>query len=99
MKIQPAVRYSHTLLSQLVQNGDTVVDATVGKGNDTEFLSQLVGENGKVYGFDVQEEAINYTKQRLDDKNLSSNVTLFNTGHENIAKLVDGSINAAIFNL
>ena len=99
MKIQPSVRYSHTLLSQLVQNGDTVIDATVGKGNDTEFLSQLVGENGKVYGFDVQKEAIEYTKQRLDEKNLSSNVTLFNTGHENINQLVDGSINAAIFNL
>ncbi|KPN79554.1 uncharacterized protein RZ56_02210 [Apilactobacillus kunkeei] len=99
MKIQPSVRYSHTLLSQMVQNGDTVIDATVGKGNDTEFLSQLVGENGKVYGFDVQKEAIEYTKQRLDEKNLSSNVTLFNTGHENINKLVDESINAAIFNL
>ncbi len=99
MRIQPSVRYSHTLLSQLVQNGDTVVDATVGKGNDTEFLSQLVGEHGKVYGFDVQSEAINYTKKRLDDKNLCNNVTLFNTGHENVAKLVDESINAAIFNL
>ncbi|MBC6388238.1 methyltransferase domain-containing protein [Lactobacillus kunkeei] len=99
MKIQPSVRYSHTLLSQLVQKGDTVIDATVGKGNDTEFLSELVGQKGKVYGFDVQEEAIKYTKQRLDDKNLSSNVSLFNTGHENIEKLVDGPINAAIFNL
>ncbi len=99
MKIQPSVRYSHTLLSQFLQNGDTAIDATVGKGNDTEFLSQLVGEKGKVYGFDVQEEAIKYTNQRLDDKNLSKNVTLFNTGHENIDQLVDGSINAAIFNL
>lgn len=99
MKIQPSVRYSHTLLAQLVQNGDTVIDATVGKGNDTEFLSQLVGKNGKVYGFDVQKKAIKYTKQRLDDKKLSNNVTLFNTGHENINRLVDKSINAAIFNL
>ena len=32
-----------------IREGDTVVDFTMGNGNDTLFLSETVGENGKVY--------------------------------------------------
>jgi len=30
-----------------VKEGDTVVDATCGNGNDTAFLASLVGENAE----------------------------------------------------
>lgn len=99
MKIEPSVKYSHTILSQVIKPGDNVIDATVGKGNDTEFMANLVGNHGHVYGFDLQGEAIKYTKKRLTDKSLINNVDLFNTGHENIHSYVDKPISAAIFNL
>ncbi|MBR4770792.1 MAG: hypothetical protein IK090_07695 [Clostridia bacterium] len=31
--------------------GDVAVDCTMGNGNDTAFLSQSVGQNGRVYAF------------------------------------------------
>ncbi|UQS85703.1 methyltransferase domain-containing protein [Apilactobacillus apisilvae] len=98
MKLQPSLRYSHQLLKNIVQPGNIVVDATVGKGNDTAFLARLVKNKGKVYGFDLQKEAIQITQNRLDENDLK-NVQLFNTGHENIKKYVKENISAAIFNL
>ena len=43
-----------------VRPGDRVVDATMGNGKDTAFLAELVGEDGHVTAFDVQ-EAVSYT--------------------------------------
>ena len=33
-----------SIVAGVVSEGDTVVDATVGNGNDTIFLARLVGE-------------------------------------------------------
>ena len=43
--------------SQVVRAGDTVIDATLGNGHDTLELARLVGPNGLVHGFDIQEKA------------------------------------------
>jgi len=59
-----------------VKEGDTVVDATCGNGNDTAFLASLVGENGRVFGFDIQDKAIANTTKKLTDLNLIDRVTL-----------------------
>lgn len=45
--------------------GDVVIDATAGGGVDTLFLAKLVGPRGRVFAFDVQEEAILRTRARL----------------------------------
>ena len=50
-------------IKENVKNGDIVVDATMGRGNDTLFLKQLVGKDGFVYAFDIQEEALQSTKR------------------------------------
>ena len=52
------------VLSRAVAPGDTVVDATMGNGHDTLFLCELVGEEGRVYAFDVQAQAVKNTKKR-----------------------------------
>ncbi|MEJ6400451.1 class I SAM-dependent methyltransferase [Nicoliella lavandulae] len=101
MKLQPALYFSHTLLSQVIQSGDIVIDGTVGNGNDTAFLADQVGKNGHVYGFDIQALAIDNTEKRLNAAHLMQPVELFQTGHENIDQVVpiDTPIAAAIFNL
>jgi ubiquinone/menaquinone biosynthesis C-methylase UbiE len=38
---------SHEIVERIVKEGDTVVDATAGNGNDTVFLAKLAGESGK----------------------------------------------------
>lgn len=62
--------FAHKLAQERVTPGDTVVDATVGGGVDTLFLAGLVGTGGRVYGFDVQREALDKTAARLADSGI-----------------------------
>lgn len=52
------------LMAQYVRPGDTVVDATVGNGWDTVALARLA-KGGRVYGFDIQREALERAEVRL----------------------------------
>ncbi len=97
--LQTAMRYSHTLLQEVVKPGQTVVDATMGNGHDTELLATLVGPEGKVYAFDIQEQAVTTTKERLLAKGLLPQVELIHQGHETVADYVPDAVHAAIFNL
>ncbi|MGL4335734.1 MAG: class I SAM-dependent methyltransferase [Turicibacter sp.] len=102
MILERILPYSKTLLRQVVKKGDVVIDATAGNGYDTIYLAQLVGENGHVYSFDVQESAIRNTQARLDELNIKQ-ATLIHDGHQHVKhylpKSCDGLISAAIFNL
>ena len=83
-----------------LKDNDIVVDMTVGNGNDTLFLSKLVNK-GFVYGFDIQEKAINNTKELLNKNNVA-NYKLFNISHDNIditLKDYIGKISLILFNL
>ena len=55
------------LVTERARAGDAVVDATAGGGVDTLFLARLVGPDGRVFAFDVQAEALDRTRQRLED--------------------------------
>ncbi len=87
------------LLEDVISEGDTVIDATMGNGYDTKYLAQKVGENGVVYSFDVQEEAIKSTKKRLEKENLLNRVNLILDGHENIDIYVKDEVSCVLFNL
>ena len=56
--------YRHFIREQ-VQAGDLCIDATAGNGNDTLLLCELVGKEGKVVAFDIQQVAVDNTKKRL----------------------------------
>lgn len=103
MKLDKILPFSHHLIKKATSTGDVVVDATVGNGNDTLFLAELVGPTGTVFGFDIQDEAINQTKNRLIQHDKVTNVHLFRVGHENVQSCIPnefhGKIKAAIFNL
>ena len=93
------VTLSHQVIAKVVNTGDRVIDATVGNGGDTFFLANLVGPQGHVYGFDIQQAALEKTKERLSKANLLPQVTLFHTGHENMLKMVSEPIKGCMFNL
>lgn len=94
-----AVGVSKYICRSKLKEGDTAVDATMGNGNDTVFLTQLVGASGKVYAFDIQKEAIVNTKERLKRLNHEDRVELIHDGHENIDKYINEKVNLIIFNL
>ncbi|MDK2823240.1 MAG: hypothetical protein PWQ67_1522 [Clostridia bacterium] len=91
--------FTHFLIKNVVKPGDSVVDATAGNGNDTLLLASLVGENGKVYAFDIQECALNNTYNLLAENKLLDRVTLIKTGHENMLKYIQKKVKAVMFNL
>lgn len=57
----------HKVVSHHVKKGDFCIDATAGNGYDTLFLANLVGESGHVLAMDIQESAVNSTKQKILD--------------------------------
>ena len=74
-------------LENIIQEGDVVVDATMGNG-----------ENGKVYAFDVQEEALKSTTKKVNKEELN-NVELILDGHQNMDKYIKEEVSCIVFNL
>ena len=79
--------------------GDVAVDCTMGNGNDTAFLSQTVGETGRVYAFDIQEAALESTRAHLAELGCPENYTLIHASHHRILEFVKENPKAVMFNL
>ncbi|MCG1030213.1 class I SAM-dependent methyltransferase [Virgibacillus halodenitrificans] len=94
------LNFAHYLLEESVNPGDTTIDATCGNGNDTLFLSRIVGTNGHVIACDIQQQAIDATRQRLVEHN-RFNVSFIQDSHARLKKYInkDTQIGGAIFNL
>ncbi|CEJ73991.1 rRNA methylase [[Clostridium] sordellii] len=87
------------LLEDVIELGDIVIDATMGNGYDTKYLAEKVGENGLVYSFDVQEEAIKSTRKKLEKSQLIDRVKLILDGHENMDSYITEGVSCVLFNL
>ncbi len=91
---------AHEVVAEVLQEGDTVVDATLGNGHDTLFLAGCVGSSGMVFGFDIQQAAISSTAERLEAAGVDRYCyQLKCESHAEIGRYVTGSIRAAMFNL
>ncbi|MEZ6127953.1 MAG: FAD-dependent oxidoreductase [Planctomycetaceae bacterium] len=98
-RARPLTQQAQDAVASVLQPGDTVVDATVGNGFDTCFLSRSVGPAGHVFGFDIQQTALDATHRRLHAEDLH-NVTLLHQGHETLRDTLAGtSLSAVMFNL
>lgn len=103
MILKRVLPFAHSLLEATVKEGDVTVDATVGNGHDTYVLANLVGPNGKVYGFDIQQDALENAHKRIEESNLNERVELFLKSHDQIESVIPTEfhkkIKGAIFNL
>jgi hypothetical protein len=93
------VPLSHLLLQSFVHPGDRVVDATCGNGRDTLLLAKLAGPSGRVWAFDIQQQALEATAARLDEAGGFDSVVLVHGGHETMAGHCAGPVKAVVFNL
>jgi len=75
---------AHKCARERVQPGDLCIDATAGRGQDTAFLCELVGPTGRVLSFDIQEEAIQCTRDRLRERGLDGIGTVIMDSHSNM---------------
>ncbi len=94
-----ALDISKGVIISRVSEGDICIDATAGRGNDTAFLCDLVGESGKVTAFDIQSDAIESTRKLLCEKGLSGRAELVLDSHINMDKYADeGTVSCITFN-
>ena len=102
MKDYKITSWCHHFIKEHVKKGDICIDATIGNGHDTELLCALVGETGKVYGFDIQPQALENTRMRLEVAGLSERANLFCKGHEQMTEVTNpreqGKVSCVVFN-
>ena len=86
---------SHSIIENHLEKKNVVIDATMGNGYDTVYLGNLVGDSGKVYAFDVQEEAcLNY---KLKNR---KNVSVVNDSHHKFDEyVIEDKVNCIMYNL
>lgn len=96
MSLKRVLPFTKSLLEEAVLQGDHIIDGTAGNGHDTLFLAQLTGPTGKVYAFDIQEQAIQATAERVA---AHTHVELVHDSHSKIKQYVTEPIAAAVFNL
>ena len=82
-----------------IKKGGVAVDFTMGNGHDTLWLSEAMGENGKVYAFDIQEQALVSSRRLLEEANAPKNYTLILDSHSNVLDYVSEKICIGMFNL
>lgn len=97
--MQKPLQFARELVSGVLAPGGYAVDATCGNGYDTVFLAGLVGQSGRVLAMDVQEQALEKTRQRLKEATLDSRVRLVLASHGALPIYLEGHPDAAMFNL
>ncbi|MTI95160.1 MAG: methyltransferase domain-containing protein [Firmicutes bacterium] len=98
--MNPIISACHLHVAAVLKLGDSAVDATAGNGNDTLFLARLVGKQGVVHSFDIQQQAIDNTQALLHAHSLESQVRLHKQSHTEMSKyLMPGTVGAVLFNL
>ncbi len=95
----PILQLNHIFLQQIVQPGDTVIDATAGNGQDTLFLARLVAPRGMVHALDIQAEALEATKELVRSHSLEKYVTVHLMNHAGMAEVTEIAPRAVVFNL
>ncbi len=90
--------YCHQFLKEHIRENDKCIDATAGNGSDTLFLCEQVGPGGKVYAFDIQEQALEHTKERLQSAGCDDRAVLIHAGHEKMEEYVKEEVRAIVFN-
>ena len=58
----------------------------------------MAGAGGKVYAFDIQEEALERTRTRLNQAGLLDRAVLIRDGHEHMQEYVAEPVSAVVFN-
>jgi predicted methyltransferase len=94
---------AHDLIKPHLHDGDIAIDATVGNGFDTLFLLRQIRPSGRVFGFDIQQAALDSTAAKAGKAAGLGCLTLMRESHarmeEKIPAEFHGRIAACMFNL
>jgi predicted methyltransferase len=99
--IPNVLELAKTFIAGALATGNIALDGTVGNGYDTLFMAEQVGTEGRVYGFDIQAEAIERAHAQLEASGAEGQVTLIHANHSLLQSYLppDTLLHAAMFNL
>ena len=87
------------VIREHVKEGDLCIDATAGRGNDTAMLAELVGPEGHVIAFDIQEDAVASTETLLRERHLDGRTEVHRVSHSEMGRYADrGTVSCITFN-
>ncbi len=99
MKSYQITEFVHHFLECHVNPGDICIDATMGNGNDTLKLCELVGTQGKVYAFDIQKQALENTEKLLKDHGVIHIASLILDSHAHMHNYIEeNQVDCIVFN-
>lgn len=100
LRVSQITEWCHEVIKSQAQAGGFYIDATMGKGYDTLVLCRLAGNAGRVLAFDIQEEALRITEERLKEQGMSHLAELILDGHEHMDRYAGAeSADVICFNL
>ena len=104
MNVQPSLTtQAHAIISDYVTGNVIAIDATLGNGHDTLFLAKKIGTQGSLFGFDTQQKAVDSTRCRLENEELTDNIILYTLSHDQMATCIPehfhGKVKVIMFNL
>lgn len=106
--ITPILTHAHEIIKRFYNHTAShrttpyiCVDATCGNGYDTTFLIQCFGHDAYYYVFDIQEQAITATKERVEHTYAKHRIQYIHDSHERLASYIPKTqqIDVIIFNL
>lgn len=95
--IRKMTDFNAILWGAYLKRGMCVLDATLGNGHDAVMIKSYIGDEGHLYGFDVQERALSISAEKLK---AFQNVSLFLASHDTVDQQIPKDVlDAAIYNL
>ena len=80
---------SHNIVKSYCKDFNVAVDATLGNGNDADFLRE-------VYAFDIQKCAVEKYKEKIKN---NKNIIVVNDSHHKFEKYIQEEVNCFMYNL
>ena len=90
---------AHQKILRYCPHPKIAVDATIGNGYDTLFLQKILSPEGKLWGFDIQTQAIAVTHQKLS---IDPRIYLIKDSHAKLSYYLEdyqGKVDLIIYNL
>lgn len=91
------------LTAEVLSDGSIAVDATLGNGHDAVHLAKHIAPTGRLFGVDLQPDAVRSSRDRLERAGWQEQATLLEGDHADLEDLlpttVVGAVDAVMFNL
>lgn len=103
ININNAVQFQHLVWDRILEEAQTIVDATCGNGHDFLYLAQAAKEGAHLYAIDIQDQAIVNTKTIIGQAKVkdSVSITYIQGSHDQALddQIQEDYIDLVVFNL